>query len=63
MMGIAVLLTIIMLALLLILFCVAAIQYRTNKTDICFLILLLSGTGSVAVLGYLLYMLHLARIF
>lgn len=63
MMGIAVLLTVIMLALLLILFCVAAIQYRTNKTDICFLILLLSGTGSVAVLGYLLYMLHLARIF
>ncbi|EKT0593840.1 hypothetical protein [Morganella morganii] len=62
-MGIAVLLTVIMLALLLILFCVAAIQYRTNKTDICFLILLLSGTGSVAVLGYLLYMLHLARIF
>ncbi len=62
-MGIAVLLTVIMLVLLLILFCVAAIQYRTNKTDICFLILLLSGTGSVAVLGYLLYMLHLARIF
>lgn len=62
-MGIAVLLTVITLALLLILFCVAAIQYRTNKTDICFLILLLSGTGSVAVLGYLLYMLHLARIF
>ena len=62
-MGMAVLLTVIMLALLLILFCVAAIQYRTNKTDICFLILLLSGTGSVAVLGYLLYMLHLARIF
>ena len=62
-MGIAVLLTVIMLVLLLIQFCVAAIQYRTNKTDICFLILLLSGTGSVAVLGYLLYMLHLARIF
>ncbi|HGH5991945.1 hypothetical protein Q4R86_17075 [Morganella morganii] len=62
-MGIAVLLTVIMLALLLILFCVAAIQYRTNKTDLCFLILLLSGTGSVAVLGYLLYVLHLVRVF
>lgn len=62
-MGITVLLTVIMLALLLILFCVAAIQYRTNKADICFLILLLSGTGSVAVLGYLLYLLHVARIF
>ncbi|SHN01747.1 hypothetical protein SAMN05216301_3600 [Morganella morganii] len=62
-MGIAVLLIVIMLALLLILFCVAAIQYRTNKTDLCFLILLLSGTGSVAVLGYLLYVLHLVRVF
>ncbi len=62
-MGIAVLLTVIMLALLLILFCVAAIQYRTHTTDICFLILLLSGTGSVAVLGYLLYVLHLVRVF
>lgn len=62
-MGIAVLLIVIMLALLLILFCVAAVRYRTNKTDICFLILLLSGTGSVAVLGYLLYVLHLVRVF
>lgn len=62
-MGIAVLLIVIMLALLLILFCVAAVQYRTNKADLCFLILLLSGTGSVAVLGYLLYVLHLVRVF
>ncbi|KGP42415.1 hypothetical protein LR61_18915 [Morganella morganii] len=62
-MGIAVLFTVIMLALLLILLCVAAIQYRTNKSDLCFLLLLLSGTVSVAVLGYLLYLLHVARIF